>query len=194
MTTHEVPKAETAALHTGRDEIRISSFLLGVRAEDLWFQIGTPRGINEELAPLLTMRMPAHATWARLADVPVGEPAGRCSVRLFGVLPVDYDELMLAEVTPGERFREESSTRTTRLWGHERTLTPTPEGTWITDRLLLDVRPGLRATRAIHRRIATALFEHRHRRLRSRIGPRLRIERGLGGSRSQSGSGSGVRS
>ena len=45
-------------------------------------------------------------------------------MRLFGVLPFDYDELKLVELSPGRGFHEESTMLSMRLWRHERTLEP----------------------------------------------------------------------
>jgi hypothetical protein len=40
---------------------------------------------------------------------PVGVAAHRARLRLFGVLPFDYDYLTIAELEPGRHFREEST-------------------------------------------------------------------------------------
>lgn len=160
-------------LPTGRDQVVATSFLPGVDLNDLWMHVGTPQGINDELAPYIFMRMPKGATWTRLPEVPIGEQAGRCDLFLFKVIKVDHDDLVLAEVRDGSYFREQSSTRTLSLWGHERTLTPGEGGVWVEDRVTFEVRPALRALRPIHRRIATWLFRHRHDRLNRHVGPRL---------------------
>lgn len=44
-----------------------------------------------------------------LADVTLGEPACRSWVMLFGVLPVDYDDITLERVVPPRSFLEDRS-------------------------------------------------------------------------------------
>ena len=62
----------------------------------VWERIVTPEGINDELRPWMTMSMPRGAEALTVDNVPVGTPVGRCWMRLFGVLPFDYDQLMIA--------------------------------------------------------------------------------------------------
>ena len=75
----------------------------------VWERIVTPQGINDELRPWMTMSMPRGAESLTVDNVPVGTPAGRCWMRLFGVLPFDYDHLIIAELWPGRGFHEEST-------------------------------------------------------------------------------------
>ncbi|MEZ5151247.1 hypothetical protein ACWDTG_01155 [Rhodococcus zopfii] len=88
---------------------------------------------------------------------------------LFGVLPVEYDALTIAEIAPGRRFHEKSSMLTMRRWEHERTLTPAGPGrTRVHDRLTMELRAPLSRLpygNELARQIVTRLFAHRHRRL-----------------------------
>ncbi len=77
--------------------------------ERVWARVVTPEGINDELRPWMTMSMPRGAKDLTVDTVPVGIPVGRCWMRLFGVLPFDYDDLMIAELRPGRGFDEQST-------------------------------------------------------------------------------------
>ena len=92
--------------------------------ERVWARVVTPEGINDELRPWMTMSMPRGAESLTVDSVPVGEPIGRCWLRLFGVVPFDYDDLTIAELRPGQGFHEESTMLSMRLCRHERTLEP----------------------------------------------------------------------
>jgi hypothetical protein len=115
------------------------------------------------------MTMPRALRGKAIDDVEVGVPLGRSWILLGRVLPVDYDDLCLAELEPGRRFLERSRTLTFAVWQHERTVEPVGEASCrVTD------RPGFELKRALAwmpgaERVAAAvvrfLFRHRHRRL-----------------------------
>ena len=132
----------------------------------VWARVVTPEGINDELRPWMTMSMPRGAKNLTVDTVPVGTPVGRCWLRLFGVLPFDYDDLMIAELWPGRGFHEESTMLSMRLWRHERTIEP-DSGTKavVHDRLTFELRGPLRLLTPIVAAGIGALFGHRHRRL-----------------------------
>ena len=68
-------------------------------------------------------------------------PLGRSWILLGGVLPVDYDDLCLAELEPGRRFLERSRTLAFRVWQHERVVEPEGAGACgVTDRARLRVQ------------------------------------------------------
>ncbi|WP_375000244.1 SRPBCC family protein [Aeromicrobium sp. CTD01-1L150] len=134
--------------------------------EQVWERVVDPEGINDELRPWMTMSMPSGAEGLSIETIEVGEPIGRSWIRLFGILPVDYDDLTVAELEPGRSFREESTMLSARTWRHERTLAPTASGgTHVHDRLTFAPRVPGRASAALQQRIIAALFRHRHRRL-----------------------------
>jgi ligand-binding SRPBCC domain-containing protein len=142
-------------------------------ADRVWRRVVTPEGINDELRPWMTMSMPRGAKSLTVDNVPVGTPVGRCWMRLFGVLPFDYDRLMIAELWPGRGFHEESTMLSMRRWRHERTLEPDGEAkTVVHDRLTFELRAPLRLLTPIIAAGIGALFSHRHRRLRRRFGER----------------------
>jgi ligand-binding SRPBCC domain-containing protein len=134
--------------------------------EQVWARVVTPEGINDEIRPWMTMSMPRGAESLTVDTVPVGTPIGRCWMRLFGVLPFDYDYLTIAELCPGRGFDEQSTMLSMRSWRHERTLEPDGEAkTVVRDRLTFELRGPLRLLTPIVARGIGALFGHRHRRL-----------------------------
>jgi ligand-binding SRPBCC domain-containing protein len=134
--------------------------------EQVWARVVTPEGINDELRPWMTMSMPRGARDLTVDTVPVGTPVGRCWMRLFGVLPFDYDHLMIAELDPGRGFDEQSTMLSMRSWRHQRTVEPDGDAkTVVRDRLTFELRTPLRPLTPIVTRGIGALFGHRHRRL-----------------------------
>lgn len=136
----------------------------------VWDRVVTPEGINHEMRPWLTMSMPRAARGLTVETVPVGRPVGRAWLRLFGLVPFDFDHLTIAELEPGHRFLETSTMLSMRRWEHERTLTPVDGGTRVHDRVVLEPRlpvPGLSALLAL---VVDAFFRHRQRRLLSYFG------------------------
>ena len=72
--------------------------------------------------------MPAGLRGKTIDEVEVGSPLGRSWILLGRVLPVDYDDLCLAELEPGRRFLERSRTLAFAVWQHERVIEPGSEG------------------------------------------------------------------
>lgn len=144
-------------------------------ADDVWAWAVSEEGINDELRPILRMTMPRDLRGKTIDDVEVGVPLGRSWILLFGLIPVDYDDLFLAELGPGHRFLEHSSTLSMRPWQHERTVEAIdPRSCRVTDRLTFKLRrpmawiPGMAR---LARAVVGALFRHRHRRLGRGVGP-----------------------
>jgi ligand-binding SRPBCC domain-containing protein len=136
-------------------------------AATVWDRIVGSEGINHEMRPWMTMSMPRGTTELSVETIPLGRPVGRAWLRLFGLIPFDYDHLTIVELEPGRRFLERSTMLSMRRWEHERTLTPIPGGTRVHDRVVLEPRvpiPGLAAIMAI---VVDAFFKHRQRRLRA---------------------------
>lgn len=141
---------------------------LAATPEVVWRHITTMDGVNDEMRPLLRMTVPAGLAGARIDDLAVGHRAGRSWLLLFGVLPVDFDDLMIAEQGPGHRFREESTMLTQARWEHERSVEATAPGCRVTDTLNWQGRVA--PLGALYRLAVPVLFGHRHRRLRKRFG------------------------
>jgi hypothetical protein len=132
----------------------------------VWQRVVTPEGINDELGPWMTMSMPRGAESFTVDTVPVGTPIGRSWLRLFGVVPFDYDYLTIAELQPGRSFREESTMLSMSRWQHERSVTPDGDTKAVVhDRITFQPRAWLRFATPILRTTIGALFGHRHRRL-----------------------------
>ena len=144
---------------------------LPLSADRVWARVVTEEGINHELSPILRMTMPAGLRGRTVEDVAVGTPLGRSWLLLGRVLPVDFDDLCLAELEPGRRFLERSRTLAFAVWEHERVVEGEGEGACrVSDRLGFELRRGLRripGAAALAAVIVGALFGHRHRRLRA---------------------------
>ena len=130
---------------------------------DVWAWVVTPEGINDEFWPWLTMSMPAAASDLSIDTLELGQPIGRSWIRLFGVLPVDYDDLTIVEVEPGRRFLEQSRLFSAPEWQHERVVEPVDAtSSRVTDRLTFTPRRGFGL---LGPRIIRLIFWYRHRRL-----------------------------
>jgi len=136
---------------------------------EVWARVTTFEGINDELRPVLTMTPPRVVRGRTVADVLPGTHLGRSVLRLGGLLPVDRDDITIAEIDHGRRFLERSTMLAFRLWEHERTLVEQgPDACTVRDRVSFELRAPLaripRLAPAV-RRLVGALFTHRHRRL-----------------------------
>ena len=152
----------------GVESVEQTSVVPG-HAREIWARAISEEGINHELRPILRMTMPAGLRGKTVEDVEVGVPLGRSWILLFGLIPVDYDDLQLAELGPGQRFLERSEMLSMRVWQHERSVEPAGENTSrVTDRLGFELRRPLAwipGSARLARAIVAALFRHRHRRL-----------------------------
>ncbi len=141
---------------------------LPISASQAWQRATTPEGINDELFPWLRMTAPPAMRGKAIGELPLGERLGRSWLLAFGMFPVDADDIMLAEVGPGYRFKETSRMLSMRSWVHERTVRDTPGGCEVHDRLTFVLRgpaawlPGGGSAMAA---VVKWLFRHRHRRL-----------------------------
>ena len=150
-----------------RAEFRIAS---GLRAEPaaVWERAMSAARINAELAPLLRMTTPRGLESLDLRGLEPG-PLGRSWLLLFGLLPIDYDDIGLERIEPGRGFLERSTMLSMRLWEHERTIEAgAGGGATIVDRLAWELRLPLPGR--LLRPIVAALFRHRHKQLRRHFG------------------------
>lgn len=134
--------------------------------EQVWSWATSVAGILAELRPVARMTFPAGRANILDFDVELGQPLARSWILLFGFLPIERSDLTLVELDTGRRFVEQSPMLTMRLWRHERTIAPIPGGSSITDRLTFEPRLG----GPIVEWFVAALFRHRHRVLRRRLG------------------------
>ena len=137
---------------------------LAAAPEVVWRHVTDMDGVNSELTPLLRMTVSPGLESARLDRLPVGRRAGRSWLLLFGFLPVDFDDLTIAEYGPGHRFLEQSTMLTQSRWEHERTVAAIAGGCRVVDRLAW--RGRVAPLGALYRLAVPVLFRHRHARLR----------------------------
>ena len=137
----------------------------------VWARVVSPEGINDEMRPWMTMSVPRGADDLSIDTVEVGVPLGRAWLRLFGVVPFDYDALTIVELVPGRRFHERSTMLSMRRWEHERTLTAVGANTRVHDRITLEPRLPVPGLAGLLRTVLRAFFGHRHRRLRRHFDP-----------------------
>lgn len=133
----------------------------------VWDRIVSSQGINYEMRPWMTMTMPRAANGLTVETVPLGQPVGRAWLRLFGLVPFDFDHLTIVEIEAGRRFLERSTMLSMKRWEHERTLTPIEGGTRVRDRVTLQPRVPIPGLAGFLARVVDAFFKHRHRRLRT---------------------------
>jgi ligand-binding SRPBCC domain-containing protein len=129
----------------------------------VWQHATSPAGINREFRPLLRMTFPKdlgdlEAVWRP------GERLFRSWMLLFGIVPVEYDDLTLIAVEPGRRFHERSSLLTQRVWEHERRIDPAPGGCRLTDRVQFS--PRIAWLGPVYALVFRAVFRLRHWNLR----------------------------
>jgi hypothetical protein len=150
-----------------RSEVRVESRLAAAPGA-VWLRVMSAEGINDEMAPLFRMTVPRGLDGLDLGRVEPGR-LGRSWILLFGVLPVDSDDLGLERIDPGRGFLERSTMLSQRLWEHERTIEPLADGgCTVSDRVAWE--PRLPLPGRLLRPLFGAFFRHRHRRLRRHFG------------------------
>lgn len=139
---------------------------LSASTEKVWAWATSVDGILSEMRPIARMTVPRGVENLIDADIELGRPLVRSWVLLFGILPIDRSDLTLIEMDVGHRFLEESPMLSMRLWRHERTIEPRPEGSRIRDDLTFEPRFAA----PVVRWFVQTLFRNRHRVLRARLG------------------------
>jgi RimJ/RimL family protein N-acetyltransferase/ligand-binding SRPBCC domain-containing protein len=143
---------------------------LAAAPDTVWRHAVSPAGVNHELGPFLRMSFPVGTTDLGDALGSAGRPRFRSHIRLFGLVPVEWDDVGIAAFEPGRRFLERSTLLTQRVWEHERVVTTDGDGCRVTDRLRFVPRVG--ALGPLHWAAFRTVFTWRHRRLRRRFGAR----------------------
>jgi hypothetical protein len=133
----------------------------------VWQRVMSAEGINAELWPLLRMTVPRGRESLDLDALRPG-PLGRSWILLFGLVPIDYDQIGLDRIDRGRGFLERSTMLSQRLWEHERTIDVDVEGAVLVDRIAWE--PRLPLPGSLLRPLFRALFRHRHRQLRRHFG------------------------
>src|SRR5262245_12119875 len=121
-------------------------------------------GINRELRPLGQMTYPPAKARLTPEAFPPGQVALRSWVLLFGLVPVDYDDITLVELEPGRGFHESSRLFSLSRWEHRRTIEPAGDGCVVRDEVSFEPRWSLAGP--LLARVYRLAFQHRHRRLR----------------------------
>src|SRR5436309_223133 len=106
---------------------------LRASAARVWEHASSMAGVNLELWPLVQMTYPPAMKRLTPETVPLGRRAFRSWLLLFGLLPIDYDDLTLIELEPGRGFQEVSPMFSMREWRHRRAVIPTAEGCVVRD-------------------------------------------------------------
>lgn len=134
----------------------------------VWQHASSPAGINRELMPLARMTFPPAVAALSAETVTLGQRVCRSWVLLFGLFPVDYDDVTLIELEPGRRFLERSPMLSQRFWQHERTIDPIEGGSRVCDRV--HFIPRVPFLSPVYRAILRGAFALRHRNLRRVFG------------------------
>jgi hypothetical protein len=141
---------------------------LRASAAEVWAHAGSMAGVNRELWPLAQMTYPRRQARLMPDTVPLGRPAFRSWILLFGLLPIDYSDVTLLGLEPGVAFNEVSTLGSMRLWRHRRTLLPTAQGCIVRDETFGEPRfPWMTPLLSAAYRLT---FEQRHRYLRRIFG------------------------
>jgi ligand-binding SRPBCC domain-containing protein len=126
------------------------------------------QGVGRELRPWFRMTFPAGVSRLDDETITLGKPLARSLLLLFGVLPVDWDDVTFVELEPDRRFVERSTMASQRVWEHERVLAPIDGGTRVIDRLRWEGRlPGAAEMFDV---VVPRLFAWRHRQLKKIFG------------------------
>lgn len=139
-----------------------------------WAHAASVRGVRAELAPVLSMTFPPGVETLDGQSVPLGRRLCRSWLLLFGILPVEFDDLTIMELEPERRFLERSQMASLRVWCHERLVTDVGGRARVKDRLAAEPRSGVPPE--LVALLVQALFRHRHRRLRALFGPAETLE------------------
>lgn len=144
---------------------------LNIPAAAAWEHATGFSGINAELWPYLRMTHPRGPSALTQIEFIPGRRLFRSWLLAFGFLPIDYDDIMIAEVVPGRSFRESSRMLSAATWEHERTITACDEQSCeVTDRV--SYQPRWRVMAPVLGVVVPRLFAHRHARLARLFGHR----------------------
>jgi len=162
-----LPSASALSARQVTRRFDISTRLAATPA-DVWASCTSVQGVARELSPWFRMTFPRGIEDLTPPNVELGKRSFRSWMLLFGVVPVDFDDVTFVEIEPGRRFVERSTMASQRVWLHERIVEPCDEGTLITDRLEWEGRlPGAELVFAA---VVPQLFAWRHRQLKRNFG------------------------
>lgn len=137
---------------------------------EVWARVTSPEGINFELGPWMKMTIPRDLRNGIPNSLEAPASLGRSWILVLGFIPFEFDDIFVAELEPGSRFRERSTMLSMRLWGHDRILDNVEGETRVTDRITFELRRPLHYLPAMYALVGVvvaAMFRHRHRRMRT---------------------------
>lgn len=137
--------------------------------DHVWEWITSVKGISAEMWPFFRMTFPRGILSLNDMDVKLGVRLFRSYVFLFGVLPVDYSDMTLLELSVREGFIEQSPMGSMRLWRHERRIMQCPSdphAVLLIDHLTFQPRIAKRIIGWFIRHV----FVHRHEVLKKNLG------------------------
>src|SRR5262249_7811846 len=113
---------------------------LRARPDEVWQHASSFIGVNRELWPLARMTYPPSMARLVPGRVPLVRTAFRSWILLLGLIPVDFDDITLIELTPGPGFYEVSRLLTWREGRPRRPITATQGGGAVIDETAPDPR------------------------------------------------------
>lgn len=124
----------------------------------LWDWSTSVDGIATEMGPILTMHFANGGIPVPQDQSGVGKVLGKCTFKLFGILPIDLSRLTFVDVDPGHSYVEQSQLMSMKHWRHERIVEPGCDGTRVVDKL--EFTPRLPAVLA--KWFISQVWKHRH--------------------------------
>ena len=145
----------------------------------LWDAAVTPANINREFRPVLRMTFP-KGTRRITEPLVINQTKFRSWLLLFGVLPIEYDDLAFSRVIEGQMFHERSSMFFARTWEHIRRITPEECGSRLTDTIRFE--PKVRILGTVQLKLFKLVFKIRHMNLLKTYGELITIAAATTGS------------
>ena len=140
---------------------------LRVEADALRKDAFTMKGVNFELFPPIKMTSPKKYSEKSIIEWPKNVGVFKSVLLLGGFIPIDCHSFKFVELEQ-DRFEELSSTLMNKVWNHKRTITDSGKNCLVVDKVSYQSRTPL--VGSLMKPIYRYIFEHRHRRLRSKYG------------------------
>lgn len=133
----------------------------------VWNSVKTMKGVNREILPFLRMTYPKEAENLSLENAPLDRTLFRSWILLFGILPVDYDDIKIVEIY-SHGFLESSEMLSNKIWRHKRVVSKSQNGSLVRDEL--EFVPRIPGIGFLFTPIYKLVFAYRHYRLRKIFG------------------------
>ena len=138
---------------------------LRVGAERLRRDAFTMEGVNFELFPIIKMTSPNNYSDKSILEWPKNERIFTSVLLLGCFIPIDCHSFKFVNIEK-DGFEECSSTLMNRGWNHKRTIVDAGKTSLVIDKVSYQSRAPLIG--ALMKPVYTYIFEHRHKRLRSK--------------------------